>query len=690
MKIPFLFIKCFKKKITFLRNNTLFHLIFIVKCKKICYNSKVITVKRKEHSSFGKGFMKAIEFENVYFSYDIEENDGDGGIFSSDENFALRGVNFSVEEGEFVAVLGHNGSGKSTLARLTNGLLSPTSGKITVFGLDVADDKALFDIRKQVGIVFQNPDNQTIASIVEDDIAFGPENIGVEREEIGRRIDFALNAVGMANFRSATPARLSGGQKQRIAIAGVLALKPRVMILDESTAMLDPRGRKEVMDVVLRLNREENITVILITHFPEEALLADRAVVMQGGQIVMQGKPDEVFQKGNDLKQYALSMPRSIEICHRLSDAGLPVVDSMDAETVAKNISLALKNADAASLDISQMQGTGTSLTVTTSEEKGVGRVYCENLAYVYNAKSPFATRALEGVDLEIKAGEFFGIIGHTGSGKSTFVQHLNALLKVPTAEKKYKAKKPKKGQPPMPKIVLTVNGYDLTDKKTNFLELRSKVGMVFQYPEYQLFAETVFEDVAFGLKNFRREVSEAELKQAVREALETVGLDYELVKDRSPFELSGGQKRRVAIAGVIVTKPEILILDEPAAGLDPLGKEEIMTLLHKIHADWCKTVIVVSHDMDEIAENCTRAAIFSEGKVLAVAEPKTLFADKNALSEKGLDVPFTAKVTAELAKENVVIDNDFTVVDFVRKTLEYAKKMGAGTRLTSEGGVYA
>ncbi len=690
MKIPFLFIKRFKKKITFLRNNTLFHLIFIVKCKKICYNSKVITVKRKEHSSFGKGFMKAIEFENVYFSYDVEENNGDGGIFSSGENFALRGVNFSVEEGEFVAVLGHNGSGKSTLARLTNGLLSPTSGKITVFGLDVADDKSLFDIRKQVGIVFQNPDNQTIASIVEDDIAFGPENIGVEREEIGRRIDFALNAVGMANFRSATPARLSGGQKQRIAIAGVLALKPRVMILDESTAMLDPRGRKEVMDVVLRLNREENITVILITHFPEEALLADRAVVMQGGQIVMQGKPDEVFQKGNDLKQYALSMPRSIEICHRLSDAGLPVVDSMDAETVAKNISLALKNADAASLDISQMERAGTSLTVTTSEEKGVGRVYCENLAYVYNAKSPFATRALEGVDLEIKAGEFFGIIGHTGSGKSTFVQHLNALLKVPTAEKKYKAKKPKKGQPPMPKIVLTVNGYDLTDKKTNFLELRSKVGMVFQYPEYQLFAETVFEDVAFGLKNFRREVSEAELKQAVRESLETVGLDYELVKDRSPFELSGGQKRRVAIAGVIVTKPEILILDEPAAGLDPLGKEEIMTLLHKIHADWCKTVIVVSHDMDEIAENCTRAAIFSEGKVLAVAEPKTLFADKNALSEKGLDVPFTAKVTAELAKENVVIDNDFTVVDFVRKTLEYAKKKGAGTRLTSEGGVYA
>lgn len=635
--------------------------------------------------------MKAIEFENVYFSYDMEENESGGDIFSSDENFALRGVNFSVEEGEFVAVLGHNGSGKSTLARLTNGLLSPISGKITVFGLDVSDDKALFDIRKQVGIVFQNPDNQTIASIVEDDIAFGPENIGVEREEIGQRIDFALNAVGMRDFRYATPARLSGGQKQRIAIAGVLALKPRVMILDEATAMLDPRGRKEVMDVVLRLNREENITVILITHFPEEALLADRAVVMQHGQIVMQGKPEEVFQKENDLKKYSLLLPHSIDICHRLSLAGLPVMDSMDAETVAENIVQAVKGVDQSALNIPKIQGAGTRLfNSSVDENTDVGRVYCENLTYVYNAKSPFATYALQGVDLEIKSGEFFGIIGHTGSGKSTFVQHLNALLKVPTAEKKYKAKKPKKGQIPVPQTLLSVNGYDLTDKRTNFLELRSKVGMVFQYPEYQLFAETVFEDVAFGLKNFRKDVQDAEVKQAVREALETVGLDYEALKDRSPFELSGGQKRRVAIAGVIVTKPEILVLDEPAAGLDPLGKEEIMTLLHKIHADWCKTVIIVSHDMDEIAENCTRAAIFLDGKVLAVSQPKTLFADRNALAERGLDVPFVAKVTASLAEKNMVIENDFTVHDFVQKLLEYVKTKGAGTDSTFEGGKHA
>ncbi len=626
--------------------------------------------------------MEAIKFEQVYFSYDDAENEG----ISFDGSFALDGVNFSVSEGEFVAVLGHNGSGKSTLARLTNGLLKANAGKITVLGLDANDDKNLFEIRKQVGIVFQNPDNQTVASIVEDDIAFGPENIGVEREEIGKRIQFALNAVGMEEFRHATPARLSGGQKQRIAIAGVLALKPRVMILDEATAMLDPRGRKEVMDVVLRLNKEEKITVILITHFAEEALLADRAVVMHKGRIVMEGKPQEIFEHGDELAKYSLVMPKPVKICRTLSQHGLPVADGMDAAQIAEHIQEAL--ATAKHVVPLKTEGVCTNASEFDGETiLGIGKIECENLSYVYNAKSPFATQALNGVDLEIQSGEFFGIIGHTGSGKSTFVQHLNALLKVPSAERKYKPKKLKKGQVAPPQIKLTVNGFDLTDKKTDFRALRSKVGMVFQYPEYQLFAETVFDDVAFGLKNFYPDMEETKIIEAVREAIETVGLNYHEVKNRSPFELSGGQKRRVAIAGVIVTKPEILVLDEPAAGLDPLGKEEIMSLLHTIHEQWCKTVIIVSHDMDEIAENCTRAAIFSEGKVLSVAEPKTLFFDADKLYEKGLDVPFTAKITHALAKKGIVIENDYSVNDFLAKTLDFAKMQGAGARLSREGG---
>lgn len=269
--------------------------------------------------------MKAIEFRDVSFSY--EENGA----------FAIKQLNFSVEEGEFVTILGHNGSGKSTLARLCNGLLVPDKGTIRVFDHTVTD-KNLFEIRKDVGIVFQNPDNQTVASIVEDDVAFGAENIAMPREEIGARIDFALKAVGMEQYRTATVSRLSGGQKQRVAIAGVLAVKPRVLILDESTAMLDPRGRREIVDVVTRLNREEKITVLLITHFMEEALCASRAVVMNRGEIVMQGAPSEIFERHEELVTYNLTLPKIGRICQALRAGGIDVSDTLDVECLAKEI----------------------------------------------------------------------------------------------------------------------------------------------------------------------------------------------------------------------------------------------------------------------------------------------------------------------------------------------------------------
>ena len=269
--------------------------------------------------------MNALEFADVSFRYE------------EDAPFAIRHLNFTVEEGAFVAVLGHNGSGKSTLARLSNGLLEPDEGKISVFGQELTQ-KNLFDVRRNVGVVFQNPDNQTVATIVEDDVAFGAENIGLAREEIGRRIAFALKAVGMERYRSATVARLSGGQKQRVAIAGVLALRPKVIILDESTAMLDPRGRREIVDVVARLNKEEGITVLLITHFMEEALLADRAIVMNRGEIVMQGTPRDIFSRKEALLTYNLALPRITVICERLRAAGLTVNDTLDPGTLAKEI----------------------------------------------------------------------------------------------------------------------------------------------------------------------------------------------------------------------------------------------------------------------------------------------------------------------------------------------------------------
>ena len=276
--------------------------------------------------------MEAVRFDNVKYSY------RDGGA-----DFAVNGVTLSVREGEFVAVLGRNGSGKSTLAKLINALLVPTEGSVKVFGMDTSDDKQTFEIRRNAGMVFQNPDNQTVASVVEDDVAFGPENIGVPREEIGRRIDFALDAVGMQAFRHATPARLSGGQKQRIAIAGVLAIMPKILILDESTAMLDPKGRREVMDVVKRLNREQKMTVLLITHFMDEALEADRAIVMHRGEVVMDGAPEEIFARSDELETYNLTLPRAAYVCKKLQAAGMPVANAFTAEELAEAICASLQ-----------------------------------------------------------------------------------------------------------------------------------------------------------------------------------------------------------------------------------------------------------------------------------------------------------------------------------------------------------
>ena len=593
----------------------------------------------------------AVKFDHVTFSYDEQSAP------------AVKDVSLSVKKGEFLAVIGHNGSGKSTLARLTNALLLPDKVSVNVFGMDTLGGKNPVAVRRRVGMVFQNPDNQMVASIIEDDVAFGPENLGIERGEIGRRIESSLKAVGMEAYREGTPSRLSGGQKQRIAIAGVLAIKPDVIILDESTAMLDPRGRREVMEVVARLNREEGMTVILITHFMEEALLADRTIVMNRGEIVMEGTPAEIFLHSERLEAYNLSLPRIGVICKTLQRAGIAVADCLEPETLAHEIA-------------EQVQARGAKrvsspyIPVSSDNNSHEWDIDIKDLTFTYSAKSPFASRALQGIDLHISEGEFFGIIGHTGSGKSTLVQHLNALIKLPQAQKKYRPKKPEKGQPAPVLPQIHVGRFDLADKKCDFIKLRESVGMVFQYPEYQLFAETVFDDVAFGLKNFRKDITKEQTEAAVRDAVEMVGLNYEEVKGKSPFDLSGGQKRRAAIAGVIVTRPHILILDEPAAGLDPLGKKEIMELLHKLHREWCSTVIIVSHDMDEIADNCTMAAVISEGRVADCAAPRELFAKAEELDALGLDVPLTAKACAELGKAGIKVDTDFTCEDFAAKVI--------------------
>ena len=278
-------------------------------------------------------------------------------------------------------------------------------------------------------------------------------------------------------------------------------------------------------------------------------------------------------------------------------------------------------------------------------------QIVSKGLSFTYNPKSQFKKQALNDINLTINEGDFFGVIGQTGSGKSTFIQHLNGLIPTQSGS-------------------LTIGEYDLSykakqDKKKMF-ELRSKVGMVFQYPESQLFAETVFKDVAFGLKNFYPEMTNDEIALRVKESIELVGLDFNSIANKSPFELSGGQKRRVAIAGVLVTQPEILVLDEPVAGLDPMGKRKLMSLLHSIHGGKLKTIIIVSHDMDEVVENCNVVAVFSKGNLVKVDTPKNIFEDKKLLEDSGLEMPITAKMLDSLQKLGVDIDSSLKINDFI------------------------
>ena len=279
-----------------------------------------------------------IEFNNVSFTYEAEED--------NPEKPAVKNVNLKINRGEFIAVLGHNGSGKSTLAKLTNAILVPDEGKVTVAGMDTSDESKVYDIRRKVGMVFQNPDNQIVSTIVEDDVAFGPENLGVPPEEIRRRVDEALKCVEMYDFRLYEPHRLSGGQKQRVAIAGILAMRTDCIVLDESTAMLDPRGRKEVMDTIRRLNREHGITVVFITHFMDEAVEADRVVVMNDGRIFMDGTPYEVFADIKKIKKIGLDVPQAAELANELRESGISLPENILTSEECVQAVLEVVNAD--------------------------------------------------------------------------------------------------------------------------------------------------------------------------------------------------------------------------------------------------------------------------------------------------------------------------------------------------------
>ncbi|MCH5206234.1 MAG: energy-coupling factor transporter ATPase [Oscillospiraceae bacterium] len=580
--------------------------------------------------------MDIIKVEDLCFDY--ETRDEDGKLI--DKSTALKNVNLTVPEGQFLAILGHNGCGKSTLAKHLNGILTPTSGTVTVNGIDTSDEDRIFDVRQTVGMVFQNPDNQLVATIVEEDVAFAPENLGVPPEEIRTRVDNALKQVDMYEFREHAPHQLSGGQKQRIAIAGIIAMQPRCIVMDEPTAMLDPKGRREVMKTIKRLNKEQGITVILITHYMDEAAQADRVVVMDKGAVLMDDVPGKIFARAEELRAVGLDVPQVTELCGFLRKNGVKISpEIIFEEECAKAISeLSLKKKTA---DFSDKTA-AVKKTEASPEIAGL-----RDLTYKYSIGTPFEKTAVDNVSLSVGKGEFVGIIGHTGSGKSTLIQHLNGLIK-PTSG------------------TVLVDGKNIWGKGVNIRDIRFKVGIVFQYSEHQLFEETVAKDIAYGPKNMG--LSEEEIKQRVESAAESMGISHLL--EKSPFELSGGQQRRVALAGVLAMDPDVLILDEPAAGLDPKGRDKILGLIKQYHESHEKTILLVSHSMEDIVKFATKVLVMNKGGVFCYDETDRVFERTDELVSIGLDVPQITRLSHKLKALGIDIGNDIYTTERAARRL--------------------
>lgn len=629
--------------------------------------------------------MNNIEIKDCTYEY-VRRDENDEVV---EKLSAISHLNFTIEEGSFVCVLGHNGSGKSTLAKLFNALQIPTEGCVIISGMDSREEANVFPIREKVGMVFQNPDNQIIASVVEEDVGFGPENIGVPTEEIWKRVADALDAVNMEAYRLKSPNHLSGGQKQRVAIAGTLAMEPKTIVLDEPTAMLDPSGRAEVIRSIRELNQKKGITIILITHYMEETVDADRIILMDQGKLVLDGTPKEIFSKVEELKSLRMDVPLITELAHELRLSGMPISEGILKEEELVEELLAIFGKDSFGEEEAASQAPTLSLEETENEkdkEKEKDFILkVENLSCIYQKGTAMESYALKDIHLSIKRGSFSALIGHTGSGKSTLLQHFNGLIKPETGEISVHFRK-------NPALILQDKGFlfwkgkkrkvekegvlSFREEGFDFQGLRFKVGLVFQYPEYQLFEETVFEDVLFGPKNQGLSLEEA--RKEAEEALRSMGVE-EALWQKSPFELSGGQKRRVAIAGVLAMEPELLILDEPTAGLDPAGREELFQVIAHLQERYAMTILLVSHSMDDVARYAEEVFVLNQGECIRQGSPEEVFSHKKEMEELGLGLPQIRTFLYSLEEKGLSFPKKNTVEEAKEMILSAYKKRKGG-----------
>lgn len=569
-----------------------------------------------------------IQVENLHYrpdSYPPEKPD------------ILNGISLAINEGDFIAIIGENGSGKTTLIQHFNGLLLPTSGRILVDGMDTREQNNRKRLRLLVGMVFQNPADQIVASTVEEDVAFGLENLNVPTQEIRKLVAEQLSSADLSDDASRPPHLLSGGQIQKLALAGVLARNPRVILFDEPTSMLDSLSRELFMARICELN-QHGMTIIYVTHHMEEAVHADQVVVLHNGTIALSGSPREIFQHKHNLYEMGVEVPEAVKLGSRLQNLGWDIKDDL---LTPEELLEAVPVYERAHLNETQSN---------QQTEKPVKEniVTMENVHYTYLSGTPLAKSALHDLNLEVSTQRLHGIVGSNGSGKSTLLQHINGILR------------PDQG-------IVHVGPFELEDPATSLRDVIRLAGLVFQNPETQFFEVFVGEEIAYGPKQFEMD----DVRNRVRQAMAMVGLDFEDYKDRRLETLSGGEKRKVALASTLILDQDILLFDEPTAGMDPRSREELLALFLKLQKDG-KTIIIASHRIEELARVSQDISVMGNGKMIQTGVSQAVLSDLTTISQANLLPPLLAKITHKLVEKGWPIDDKDTFTpDGLIRTLQ-------------------
>lgn len=568
-----------------------------------------------------------IRIRDLHFSYPaLSPTKGPPLVSNGEPIPVLRGINLEVERGEFVSIMGPTGVGKTTLCLALNGIVPQSTGgtirgEVVVAGLNTRQHPVP-ELAAQVGIVFQDPESQFFNMTVEDEVAFGPESLGLDPREIRERVDWALTVVGMAQHRQRSPFQLSGGEKQRVAIAAVLAMTPRILVLDEPTSGLDPMGKAEVFRVIWELKQQKQMTIVLVEQESEKiAEFSDRVVVLRDGKVALVDTPDRVFAQVELMHEIGLAVPQVSELAHLFNARHNTCYAFTSLEDAYRALVPQIAHCQSS---ISNPQSPISNL------RSQAPAIVVQDLWYSYGGE----VAALRGIDLEIEDGDYVAVIGQNGSGKTTLVKHFNGLLK-PTRGRVLVAFPPRGGDRRGLRDTagLTVG------------QLAQTVGYVFQNPDHQIFCDTTRQELAFGPRNLG--LPEAEVERRVEEALARFGLEQ--YADSPPALLGYGLRRKIGVAAVYTMRPHIFILDEPTTGLDWRGTMELMELIGEMHRQG-HTIILVTHDMKLVAEFSQKCLVLREGRVLAYDETRAVFRRSEVLRETQIEPPQVTALAQRMA----------------------------------------